>query len=232
MPTPEKPDQRPGPNMDIDTQVTDIFGPFIPVTPRFSLAQGNSRDVMPIAEQRTNDSYRFRRFLVVPEDMIDEVQWQQLSEGNVSTIPLIDRGKHSYIFGVMDGLKPLSHEALFTGESTQTYVSDAEIFTTVGQAFRSYFEATNSLPLSSLTDNPLGRLAIKNFIDDRQPILYFFPPFNPPATLRGIELAEAANIFDAALGAHLLVQGPSEGPSEHIAELLAAAHSGFLKAED
>lgn len=138
---------------------------------RFNLAtEEDTYDLVSIENGEFQD-----RYLCVPyfED-VDEIE----SKLRVAGIRLLERSEEPIqegyiVYAVPQQSKPLSNEKFYPNrESTQTYVSDNELYRRLGNLWATTFKATNMLP----SENPLKQTGMLEFASDAER-LFPIPPY-------------------------------------------------------
>lgn len=196
-PTPERRVQK------LSPVLPDYLGHDLIVTgDRFSLASARlgSRSLDIMTQQVEYED--FGRFLVVNSRDIDESIWHGLVEKDIPRLPLYNRDNNSWVFGIKDGLKPLSSEAIFDYPSSETYVGDDEIYFELGSLYRNVYEATGALLLEGNVEevSPVDHVAISNFSDGHGH-LFLYPPYQVFDQYKNLELQQASELFVQSLKA-------------------------------
>lgn len=169
---------------------------------RFSLASARlGKHVMDVMTEypKLED---YGRFLVVGNDAVDESIWDNLVEKDIHRLPLIKKDHDTWVFGIKDGLKPLANEALFDRPSSETYISDLEIYFELGRIYRNVYEATDVLLLEGNIEevSPVEHVAISSFSDGHG-YLFLYPPYRVSDQYRNLEISQARNLFTQSLKA-------------------------------
>jgi hypothetical protein len=204
-------------------------------TPRFSLVRSAYEQSGPRDLLLPRPIQGFNRFLYVPPHLMDNTVYDQLEQAGVPQLPRIvlediNPLTPSPLFGIREGLKPLAHSALFSRESSATYVSDTEIFTQLGRLYRQAWEATGRIMLDpqNPADSPLDHVAIHNFQDVKE-TLFLSPPYKFEGRVKG-DLGDASLQFTTSLYNELSIRNEGSEDNDYanyLATLIDVANQGF-----
>jgi len=203
----------------------------VPTGSRFSLVSDNPKYKIHDVVAQSNETNQFKRFLIVDNQAVDQMVWEQLEAANVPRLTLVKRGHDAWIFGVRNGLKPLAHEALFGHESSETYIGDPEIFYEVGRLYKRAFSATGKLLINKYdaNDNPLQHVAISSFSEGGG-FLFLYPPYTGDDYYGDLDPAQARDLFAGSIERHLATQVMyQESLRDTTQQLLEKAKQGFTE---
>jgi hypothetical protein len=212
--------------------ILDIDQPLADTHPRFSLViDDKARDVV------DEEHGELRLLIVCNGDGITE-EITEVLETETAAIPQMERlrvvedgedgdgegpaGKVS-VYLVPSNAKRMSYEKLYPGrESSETYVSDSELFRDLGLLWRHVAVATGRLP----EDSPLEHTGMSEFSGDKRR-LFPIPPYGKWVKI-GEE--EPTDRFGKILEAELKRLYPSD--LEYAGKLYEAAMAGFEGLEE
>jgi hypothetical protein len=141
----------------------------------------------------------------------------ELSKNNIPQLEEVDECDGGVTYKVPEQAKPLSNERLFPDRvSTETYVSDRELFFSLGSLWRRIYDATHYLPDNSF----LSSTGMVEFSEKGQQI-FPIPPYSNWLPIKYDH--DASKHFSAEVEAEL----QSIYPHTPIHDLREAAKSGF-----
>lgn len=165
-----------------------------------------------------------KRLLVTPASEADDEIRQMLTGAGVAQFT---RFKHLHdhdLWSIPVQAKPLANERVFGGrQSSDTYVSDHELYEGLGKLWRDVFRATGGVPV----DDPLTKTAILDFSGVESRLLPV-PAYGRWLRLDQSQEPEALNHFLKELAAQL--DELSTEP-EHNKDLVQAAKAGWEREE-
>lgn len=207
------------------------LGETIPTGNRFNLESDNPGYNVQDVVADSGVVNRFKRFLIVGNETVDESMWDLLDAANIPRLPLVKRETDVWVFGVKNGLKPLAHEALFGHQSSETYIGDPEIFYEVGRLYKKTFNATGKLLLNKHDpdDSPLQHIAISSFSEGRG-YLFLYPPYVADQYYDRISADQACELLAASIERHFADQVLyQESLRETSQQLIEKAKEGFTE---
>ncbi len=209
MPEQRHPPQSPAANLyEIFEEMVDQFGGDSKNTHgRFSIAHTDSIDVVVTGSGNDNRE----RLLIARETPESGALYATLVQAGVPQFERNKDGNEAAIYRLPPHVKPLIHERFFVDrESSETYVSDKEIFTRLGALWAQVYKATGMLP-----QTPLRLTAVQNFEEISQ-LLVPIPPYT--TWDKHDDESHAYEIFSIRAAAELDFSNPS------------ATHEGLLDA--
>ena len=212
-PTHDLRQEQPGFSLD---EIHRGFAKYQPVHGRFNLTANNPQSI-DVIDKAEDDSRH--RYLVVPTDPLSEQIDELLQESNVHLLENLDKDGNLKVYRVAIQAKPLINEKLFPEhESTDTYISDRELFHGLGSLWRAIYDATSHIP----TENLLSKTGMLEFTKGESQ-LFPIPPFTDWSSFQSSE--EALKCFEEQVQTQL----QDAYPSISTRDLSDAAREGFTK---
>jgi hypothetical protein len=161
------------------------------------------------------------RYLIVPADPLTDQIQGELQEANIPTLEHMVHDAGVSVYRVPLQAKPLIRERLFPDRaSTDTYISDKELFRSLGGLWRRIYDASERLPV----DRILATTGMIEFTKSQER-LFPVPPFNSWISLPSTE--HAHDLFCKQVKAGL----EEAYPDINIESLLGEATSAFMEYE-
>lgn len=215
----------------LDHEIGALIGEHQLTASRFSLVRpkNNNRYVRDVIKTEKVDKYR--RFLLIENQAVNSLAYEQLEKAQVPQLPLIQKGDKLSVFGVRDGLKLLAHESLHGHASSETYISDKEVFQQVGRLYADAWRATGSVLLDGINDSPLHHVALSSFSEGAD-LLYLCPPFADSVASKAATFQEATALFTYTIQQHFerhsgYIYNAEQRQFDQ--QLTEAAYNGFVE---